>query len=453
MEKLYGCFVMCRYENIYVPIAVFRINYYVITMGVVGMGMNKEEFEKIIRDIERNQTERLVLDNKSLSEEQVVKLATAVGSNTSLQRFTLNNNQLSDVSGKAIAGILQTNTSLKMLTLCNNRLGDNIGVDLARALIGNCVLTHLELGGNQLGNDTGLAFADVLDRNNTLEHLGLNHNRLDDVSGLVLANAVKQNITLKGLYLYNNQFTDITGVALAKAMRFNNTVSCLSLEHNQMGDISAKEFMEALRINTSIHTIGLSHNQIDGNILENLENIVVEEARSKVMAARETANKKLNEISRRTDISVSKQSSITTVMREILDKLKVQEEQNKMLARQLKAQEEGKQELEKMRLELLRQITATLFQLEIQKKQLETTRVTQTPSLLFSALPSLAGGVEGVIIPSSSSSTITLPSSSATVPIAQSGTAFLSSAVSPASFAGVTGTPVCRVSPMPFTSR
>ena len=88
-----------------------------------------------------------------LLEKQVLSLAEALRTNSTLTQLYLQYNQIGDTGVGAIAESLKVNSTLTQLDLESNQIGDTGGGAIAESLKVNSTLTKLYLGSNQIENE------------------------------------------------------------------------------------------------------------------------------------------------------------------------------------------------------------------------------------------------------------------------------------------------------------
>lgn len=163
----------------------------VTDLHLTRLGLGPEHFGVIAAAIASNPKLR-VLDlfdnNNSLTNENVLLLATALQQNTGLATFVLPCPQEEDLSAEctlAIARALRVNTTLVTLNLPHGTLSDDGLQHLAHGLTVNTTLKKMEVGGGHhacapasLGDNKGPAavLTEMLERNYGLERLVVNSN-------------------------------------------------------------------------------------------------------------------------------------------------------------------------------------------------------------------------------------------------------------------------------------
>ena len=172
--------------------------------------------------------------------DQVVVLAEAFQTNTTLTALYLFNSDLDGAGAAALANALQTNTALTKLFLSDNNLGADGCAALANALQTNTTLTVLHLTHNNLGADGVAALANALQTNTTLTVLDLSDNNLGAEGAAALANLLQTNTTLKELDLSYSNLEAAGVAALANTLNINTTLSTLVLSESHFSQ-SVKE--------------------------------------------------------------------------------------------------------------------------------------------------------------------------------------------------------------------
>jgi Ran GTPase-activating protein (RanGAP) involved in mRNA processing and transport len=197
-----------------------------------------------------------------ITEEQVLSLAEALKSNTSLTELNLENNQIGASGGASIAEALKSNTSLTTLNLSWNQIGASGGASIAEALKSNTSLTELNLENNQIEDSGGAAIGEALRSNTSLTSLYLLDNKIGASAGASIADALKSNTSLTSLDLSWNQIGASGGASIAEALKSNTSLTTLDLQSNQIGASGGTSIAEALKSNTSLITLDLQSNQI-----------------------------------------------------------------------------------------------------------------------------------------------------------------------------------------------
>lgn len=109
----------------------------------------KEEILLIVDEVRRNIIENLVLRNKKLQLSDIIHLAQAIASNTSLVSLDLSENEFASHSCLVLGRALEVNTTLKKLILDQNDKIDGMAVDsLLIGLKNNKTLRHISLVSN-----------------------------------------------------------------------------------------------------------------------------------------------------------------------------------------------------------------------------------------------------------------------------------------------------------------
>ena len=201
--------------------------------------------------------------------DQVVVLAEALKTNTTVTALHLTDINLGADGVAALANALQTNTTLTVLNLRGNNLGAAV---LANALQTNITLTFLGLSANNLGADGVAALANALQTNTTLIALNLSHNNLGADGVPALANALQTNTTLTVLDLSGNNLGAEGAAALANALQTNTTLTFLDLSDNNLGAEGAAALAKLLQTNTTLKMLDLSHNNLGADGVAALAN-------------------------------------------------------------------------------------------------------------------------------------------------------------------------------------
>ncbi|KAF9963988.1 hypothetical protein BGZ70_007073 [Mortierella alpina] len=196
----------------------------------------------------------------SVQGKDVVDLAEALKTNSTLTTLSLRDNSIGDEGTKALAETLRTYATLTTLNLNNNSIGEGGAKALAEALKVNSTLTTLNLNNNPTGEDGAKALAEALKVNSTLTTLNLNKNSIGDEGAKVLAEALVPNSTLVTLYLRGNSIWLKGLLAFLELLKTKSALTSLDLMANKMGSEIAAAMAEAFNINSGLSTLGLNLN-------------------------------------------------------------------------------------------------------------------------------------------------------------------------------------------------
>ena len=202
----------------------------------------------------------LVLSRNKLGAEGVAALANALQTNKTLTKLSLFKNNLDAAAAAALANALQTNTSLTVLDLTENNLGAEGVAALANALQTNTTLSELDLSRNNLGAEGVAALANALQTNTTLTVLNLPVNNFGADGVAALANALQTNTTLAMLDLSDNNLGAEGVAALANALQTKTNLPVLHLRGNNLGADGVAALANALQTNTTLRMLDLSDN-------------------------------------------------------------------------------------------------------------------------------------------------------------------------------------------------
>ncbi len=182
--------------------------------------------------------------------------------NPTLLELNFGGRNLTDQDIVWIASSLGTNKSIHTIRLRGNLLGPNGVKVLSESLYTNTAVTALWLNGNKILSQGALFLAQIFATNKTLIVLVLNENSIDDAGAVALADAVRESTCLQSLFLGNNKITDVGASSFALAIEMCASLTELSLPCNQVGDKGAQELVRALRNNRTITDIDLFSNPI-----------------------------------------------------------------------------------------------------------------------------------------------------------------------------------------------
>jgi DNA-binding transcriptional regulator YdaS (Cro superfamily) len=237
--------------------------------------MQDEQFQQIIDDIRNNKINSLNWSNKSLSLEQVLKLAKALEHNTTLTQLDISNNKISAGGADAIAKALEHNTTLTQLHIGSNNIGTDGAEAIAKALEHNTTLTQLNIGSNIIVTDGARAIAKALKHNTTLTQLDIYGNIIGTDGARAIAEALKHNTTLTQLNIDSNKISAGGAEAIAEALEHNTTLTQLHIGNNIIRDDGARAIAKALKHNTTLTQLDIYGNNIDDQtITEELNKLV-----------------------------------------------------------------------------------------------------------------------------------------------------------------------------------
>ena len=220
---------------------------------------------KVISSLKANDPDfsELHINDRSIHDEEIKALATAIKTNHTLTVMTFTENFIGDEGAKALAAALQPNHALTIFNIACNSIGDEGAKALAPVLLKtNQTLITLNLEGNSIGDEGAKALAIALKTNQTLMALHLGSNRIGDEGAKALAATLQSNQTLTKLHLRGNSIGDGGAKALAAALQPSQTLMTLYLGSNRIGDEGAKALATALKTNQTLMTLELENNFI-----------------------------------------------------------------------------------------------------------------------------------------------------------------------------------------------
>lgn len=198
----------------------------------------------------------------AIGEEGAVALAEALTSNSSLRVLNLGTNRILGPGACALTGLLKRNTTLTELLVPFNNILDSGADALAEALKCNVSLSRLDLSFNNIGHPGAITLAGAIKCNGTLTDLRLSGNKIGDAGASFLADAVQVNANLKMILLAGGSIGDAGATSLAEALKCNKTLKDLGLHDNDIGDSGTTALAAALECNNSLERLDLSSNKI-----------------------------------------------------------------------------------------------------------------------------------------------------------------------------------------------
>ena len=198
----------------------------------------------------------------AIGEEGVVALAEALTSNSSLRVLNLGTNRILGPGACALTGLLKRNSTLTELLVPFNNILDSGADALAEALKCNVSLSRLDLSFNNIGHPGATTLAGAIKCNGTLTDLRLSGNKIGDAGASFLADAVQVNANLKMILLAGGSIGDAGATSLAEALKCNKTLKDLGLHDNDIGDSGTTALAAALECNNSLERLDLSSNKI-----------------------------------------------------------------------------------------------------------------------------------------------------------------------------------------------
>ena len=251
--------------------------------GVDIIKVDPISVDEIMKIIETNPT-IVDLSNKTINDEGVRAIIPTLGKMTSLN---LSNTMKSYDNLMELANALRTNSTLVELNLSNNEItakGFNTLI-LALNQSKNTALKTLDLSNNFIGFDTVTIWAKPLGENKTLTTLNLSNNLIKLRAGFGVGDALKLNTTLKHLIIHDNWISDKgvmtwanTGIITIDLSKNNistpgatalissiKTLTTLNLSRNNVlfKGQNTKPLREAIEENKTITTLDLSNNNIN----------------------------------------------------------------------------------------------------------------------------------------------------------------------------------------------
>ncbi|KAL7459946.1 hypothetical protein ACHAWC_011830 [Mediolabrus comicus] len=220
------------------------------------------------------------LDNKSIGDSEVSKLAHALITNSTVQILSLRNCHITDKGVQAIAECLQRNGTIAALYLDSNRISREGCATLSTALINNETLSVLTLNCNHEMGDRGAVYLmNALEHNSTLltlevDDCGVHENRLSQIESILEDRQLDSNFESLLERLRDDDFRvtgiDLTGrrigdkgvTRLAEALSDNTQVRQIWLRACQIGDAGAKALASCLEQNMAIVDLYLAKNGI-----------------------------------------------------------------------------------------------------------------------------------------------------------------------------------------------
>ena len=180
-----------------------------IEFNAIQLQIFKRSFLKIIFGLNNNIIKKLIFKYGNITDSEVVELANALTTNTSLTTLNLSGD-IKDEGAKALANALIENKTLQTLHFYYRRTypTDEGALALAAALKQNTTLTTLDLGYNSIGDEGAKALANALAKNETLTNINLRSNIISNIGANALADALKNNRTLTKLNIDSPSFID-----------------------------------------------------------------------------------------------------------------------------------------------------------------------------------------------------------------------------------------------------
>jgi Ran GTPase-activating protein (RanGAP) involved in mRNA processing and transport len=230
---------------IFLCILLRQINFPLVEIEFnnINLILFKHSFLRIIFGLNKNIIKKLIFKYSRIKDSEVVALANALTTNTSLTTLYLDGD-IKDEGAIALANALKQNTTLEIL--------------------------HFYYRKNNSVDEGAIALANALKNNTTLKTLDLSRISFNEKGFTALANAL-QNATLTILDLRSTFINDERVKALADALKKNNTLTTLYLMNNLISDIGATELADALDINTILTTLNLDGNEINIDIITLIE--------------------------------------------------------------------------------------------------------------------------------------------------------------------------------------
>lgn len=200
-----------------------------------------------------------VLSTRKISEEDAVKLAQAISSNSWLEELYLSGHQLGDKGLQAFADCLKRNRSLRHICIGNDTFGDEGVKVISQGIAGNpdSALEVWDLEYKSVSENGAIAIANILTKNESLKELSLSRNAIGDegVEALMVALSESPKAVLTRLRLDECALSGKAIDAMARWIKSPHcTLQILDLANNDLKSASA-EFFHALRANTSIQKI------------------------------------------------------------------------------------------------------------------------------------------------------------------------------------------------------
>uniref|UniRef100_H3GES3 Uncharacterized protein n=1 Tax=Phytophthora ramorum TaxID=164328 RepID=H3GES3_PHYRM len=207
----------------------------------------------------------LSLGSEKLGDEAVKVLSAGLARNkqSALQNWDLEFKSLTVDGAAALAELLKTNTSLTTLTLSRNQIGDEGVQKLADGLAGNAHAALEELHATDVGV-TGAALDHlavlVAKDQCSLKTLQLSFNALESATNKFFE-ALTTNKSLKKLQLKECKLTDEHVVALSTALKQNKTLVEVDLSDNELTHVACAALAEGLRENKALKVLRLGNNK------------------------------------------------------------------------------------------------------------------------------------------------------------------------------------------------
>ena len=213
--------------------------------------------------------EELYLGNNQL-QLGVIKIATALKSISSLKVLDFNNNNIPEQVADELAAAIRVNNSIEKLWLSDNHLGSST-VMIVNALKEISTLKELNLNGNKnRSEELAPALASIIAKNKLMEILSLSDNNLNDDGVIKIALSLCKHSALKVFNLQNNNITEETAEALASVVSSNNGLEELYLCNNQL-QLGAIKLATALKTISSLKVLDLENNTITEHAADELE--------------------------------------------------------------------------------------------------------------------------------------------------------------------------------------
>ena len=201
-----------------------------------------------------------ILHDKSITNEAIDDIATAISCNTDLQELNLGSTGLQTLDTIKIARGLQKISSLTRLYINNNNITHEAAGDIATAISCSINLQVLNLGSNNLQASGTIKIAKALQKLSSLIKLYINDNNMTDEAADDIATAISCNIYLQELNLGSNDLQTSGTMKIAKALQKISTLTKLYIDCNNITDKAADDIGLALTCNGNLQLVNISKN-------------------------------------------------------------------------------------------------------------------------------------------------------------------------------------------------
>ena len=237
-------------------------------LNLGSTGLRALDTIKITRGLEKISS--LYINDNNITHEAVDDLAAAISHNAKLKEFDISGNNLQPIDVMKILKALKHTSTLRKLYISNNNITDEVVDDIA-TVISNTQIEVLDISGNNLQAPGAMRIAKYLKHICTPKTLFVGGNEADKVAASVYGNSCLQE-----LYVFRINFQTTGAKAHIKTLQGICTLTKILFANNNISDEAVNDIATIVSNNTKLKVIEISGSKLQTSgtikIMKALEN-------------------------------------------------------------------------------------------------------------------------------------------------------------------------------------